>query len=781
MQASEKHPPAGIEQITLVELLDRDLSTASTGRGAELFGRYRVLGLLGSGGMGAVYRVWDAVLEDEVALKMLRRELLDEPGVLTRFRQEVKLARRISHPNVVRTFDLGEHDGDYYLTMELIRGRSVRRILAEEGQLPLDRALLIARQVAAGISAAHAAGVLHCDLKPENLLLDDQGRVAITDFGVARAMGGGGGLVAGTPGFMAPELVELGTADARTDLYALGVVLFEVVTGRSPWADPELRRDPAARLRVPPPDPRQLARVPEELASVIVRLLSPRPEGRPVAASAVQAELEEIELSAGRRPTPNPVGMVPAPTTPSLAVLPFGNAGSSEDAHLAEGLTEEIIDALSATRGLRVRPLSATLGARAPGGALAAGRALDVQAVVEGTVRRRAGEVVLAVRLIGVSDGFQLWARRFRCQDGDALMVAEEVARAIAEALAAELPGTARAEPGDPVALELYLRARHVLRAGWDLGPGEAVSLLEQALAREPHNADALAVYAMALGRQAFFEQRKGEALRATLERMRQAADEAVKLAPHQGDAWLALANAHLYTGNPAEAARALQESVRRAPGTFRAQQMLGSLALEVGRVELAREHLLAAVAIDPDGIQPRVDLVRLYGLLGQWSLVDEQVETIKPGAKGEDIMALTCARISFWAPGRDFVVPARLEAFTPTTRMVTDFISWFRQARDLGDVPEGALRELEAPPTGDLSLLNAVRRQLLAEVLTVAGAPRLGLRALRQAVDSSLHDLFWMDRCPTLEPLRAEPEWQNLRAIVAGRAATIAAAMERR
>jgi len=779
MSDAKAQPPAG-EPITLIELLDQDTPSQPSDLGVDLFGRYRVLGLLGSGGMGAVYRVWDAILDDEVALKMLRRELLSEAGMLARFRSEVKLARRVTHRNVVRTFDLGEHDGEYYLTMEYVRGKSVRRILSEDGPFPLGRALDVARQASAGIAAAHASGVLHCDLKPDNLLLDEAGRVAITDFGIARAMGGRDGFIAGTPAYMAPEVSMRGEVDSRSDLYSLGAVVYELLTGRSAFADPEQRRGPELRLGRPAPDLREAARVPDEVAELVSSLLAPRPAERPVSAAQVLEMLEDLGAHTSRRSTPPERGSVPVASTTSVAVLPFINAGDPEDQHLAEGLTEEIIDALSSTRELRVRPLSTTLAAPSDGGALAAGRVLDVQAVVEGTVRRRLGEVVLAVRLIGVADGFQLWARRFRCGTGDALVVAEEVARAIATALAAELGGGQRPQTSDPVALELYLRARYTLRVGWDHGAGEAVGLLEQSLARRPDNPDALAIYTMALARQAFFEQRTGADLAATLDRMRRAANEAVRLAPEQGDAWLALANAHLYSGFIPEAARALREAVRRSPGLARAQQMLGSMALEVGRTDEAFERLQAAVSIDPEAGQARMDLARGHALLGLWRQADEILDA-GGGASTEEVLLLTRARLSLWAPNRGFTMPLQPLSNSASGRMVYSVLQLYQQVHTSGTLPQGIEQQYNRSNPGDLRLLRAVQAQYVCEILAAVGRLDDALEALRSAVDAGLNDLFWMERCPLLLGARAHPGWSNLYTVVAGRAATIRAALEGR
>ena len=207
----------------------------------RIAGRYEVLSLLGSGGMGTVYRARDVELDELVALKVLRRDLVDSPGMLARFRQEAKLARRVTHRNVARTFDIGEHEGEKFLTMEFVDGEALSSVIARRGRLPLAEVLHIVKEVCAGMSAAHSAGVVHRDLKPDNVLVARDKRVVVTDFGIAHAAAGAaggaktlGGIV-GTPAYMAPEQVEAAAeVDARADLYALGAMIYELVTGKCP-------------------------------------------------------------------------------------------------------------------------------------------------------------------------------------------------------------------------------------------------------------------------------------------------------------------------------------------------------------------------------------------------------------------------------------------------------------------------------------------------------------------------------------------------------------------
>ncbi|HMR75303.1 MAG TPA: serine/threonine-protein kinase, partial [Polyangiaceae bacterium] len=228
-----------------------------------LAGRYELLALVGAGGMGSVYRARDRELDEIVALKMLNAELIGSEAMLERFRREVKLARRIAHPNVARVHDIGEHAGQRFLTMEFIAGQSLGTKLGREPRLSLGRAVSLALGICAGVSAAHAAGVVHRDLKPDNVMLKDDGQPVVTDFGIARSVQQHDvkqtalGAVVGTPAYMAPEQVEGSSVDERTDVYALGVLLFELLTGRLPFEGDSPYVVAAKRLSEPAPDPRQ--------------------------------------------------------------------------------------------------------------------------------------------------------------------------------------------------------------------------------------------------------------------------------------------------------------------------------------------------------------------------------------------------------------------------------------------------------------------------------------------------------------------------------------------
>ncbi|WP_437721778.1 protein kinase domain-containing protein [Sorangium sp. So ce861] len=424
----------------------------------RIAGRYEILGLLGTGGMGSVYRVRDVELDEVVALKMLRRDLADSAGMLDRFRQEVKLARRVTHRNVARTFDFGDHEGEKFLTMECVEGESLHSVLARTGPMPAQQVIGIGCALCDGLGAAHAAGIVHRDLKPENVLLDRGGRVVITDFGIARASSGpsageSSGFVLGSPAYMSPEqLTGEPDIDARTDIYALGMILFECLTHRRAWPGAGAIAAAMARLRSPPPDPRSVRPdVPLAVADVVLRCMATRREDRyasaaeahralllarsrvsiapqpaqslasMIAASAataaptapqpieqnptrVAASVEAITAPQPRLMSPTLSAPVPtpAPTSPpssasspalkTVAVLPFRNVGAPDDEYLADGFTEDLTDTLSMTAGLKVRPRAAVSRVRLDGrDPRDIGRELGVQVVVEGSLRRTGG------------------------------------------------------------------------------------------------------------------------------------------------------------------------------------------------------------------------------------------------------------------------------------------------------------------------------------------------------------------------------------------------------
>jgi len=273
--------------------------------GSRLAGRYDIESVLGEGGMGIVYRAFDQEIGETVALKVLRPELgRFDSTLLDRFKQELRLARRITHRNVVRTYDLGETNGIYYITMEYVKGTSLASLIREAGKLDVPAALTIGKQLCRALEAAHEEGIVHRDIKPQNLLVEPSGFLKVMDFGIARLaerpkgdLGGltAVGVVVGTPQYMAPEQILGDPVDGRTDIYACGAVLFECLVGRPVFEAPGIMALVSRQLDEVPPNPSDLnPEVPQDLSRIILRALARRPEDRWSTATELLRGLEKI-------------------------------------------------------------------------------------------------------------------------------------------------------------------------------------------------------------------------------------------------------------------------------------------------------------------------------------------------------------------------------------------------------------------------------------------------------------------------------------------------------
>jgi serine/threonine-protein kinase len=755
-----------------------------------LAGRYEILSLVGSGGMGSVYRAKDLELDEVVALKTLRRDLLETPGMLERFRQEVRLARKVTHRNVARTFDIGEHEGDKFLTMELVEGEPLSTLIARERHLPLSRVMALVEAIGAGLGAAHAAGVVHRDLKPDNVLLADGGRVVITDFGLARALAPDArltlGFPVGTPAYMAPEQVEGADGiDERADIYALGAIVFELVTGRRAWEGDSVFSVATARLVAPPPDPRDVdPSVPDALARVVVRCMAKNRDERYATAAEMLGALHAITLPGGTVPeAPVAFRTRPPPAPPSsetvidaplktVAVLPFRNGGANDDDYLADGITEDLIDTLSMSRGLRVRSRGAVMRYKgADRDPRDIGVELAVQVVVDGSVRRIGDQLRVSVKLVSVADGFQLWARRFDRKPGEMLAVADEAASAIADALSLDWHAPARIPPTDPVALDLYLRAKHELAQRWANSTLKATSLLEDALRRAPSDVTILSAYAVALARHLVFDANESAAKRAL-----EAAERAASQAPHLADARLALAVVRLNTGDPVAAAHEVRRALTANPMLAQANELCGQLLAEVGAADEGIARLEAALRIDPSLFHVRYDIARVKELLGQHEEADQGLAVPPSDVATGFVYWILRSRVASWRRSTE-EAQHTLADLSSRPGAPEPLLAILRQSVDR-DFSGPVRREIESRASTGSSRRRCYFGQLLAEQWGRVGDAEQTLVALEAANTAGLIDLLWLERCPLFDPHRSEPRFLAIREQVARRAEPVRAAL---
>src|SRR5687767_7987132 len=315
--------------------------------GTLLGGRYRIIGRLGRGGMGEVYRADDLKLGQPVALKFLPPDVDRDPARLTQLHTEVRMARQVSHPNVCRVYDVGEFEGHTFLSMEYVDGEDLASLLRRIGRFPQDRAIELARQICAGLAAAHDRGVVHRDLKPANIMLDGSGRIRITDFGLAGATGEI--LRAGTPAYMAPEQLSGGEVTPRSDIYALGLVLYELFTGQRALEAANMAELIAKREQGAITPPTDLVRdLDHGIERVIMRCLEPDPGKRPTSALGVAAALPggdplAAALAAGQTPSPEMVAAAGESGTVSVRTAVAAAAWIAIGCTLVAGLYQRVM------------------------------------------------------------------------------------------------------------------------------------------------------------------------------------------------------------------------------------------------------------------------------------------------------------------------------------------------------------------------------------------------------------------------------------------------------
>ena len=435
---------------------------------AGLFaGRYRIVRLLGRGGMGVVYQAEDLRLKRFVALKFLAGELSAHAQARTRFLREAQAAAALDDPHVCTVYEAGEDQGRAYIAVAFIDGPTLRDRIAL-GPLAIDEAVAIARGVAAGLAAAHARGIVHRDIKPGNVMLAAPRIAKITDFGLARMEGASQSTktagIAGTPAYMSPEQAQGLPTDQRTDIWSFGCVLFEMLTGRSPFATSSGQVDVFAIVHGPAPAAAAFRPdVPAAIAAVLERCLEPDLRRRYQNASSLLADLEAAGEGAAA-----PAARAAREDVPSIAVLPFADMSPDRtQEYFAEGMAEEIIHALARIEGVRVVARTSSFALKGRGlDVREIGRVLNVGNVLEGSVRAAGSRLRITAQLITVDDGFHLWSERFDREAGDVFGIQDEITAAIVDRLALALHLRERAAlrargPVDPEAYALYLKGRY--------------------------------------------------------------------------------------------------------------------------------------------------------------------------------------------------------------------------------------------------------------------------------------------------------------------------------
>ena len=625
---------------------------ATLASGTKL-GEYEVKSLLGAGGMGVVYRARDLRLGRDVAIKVLPSLLSADSDRLRRFEQEARAAAALNHPNILAVFQMGTYEGAPYLVSELLEGETLREQI-KRGRLAVRKAIDYGVQIARGLAAAHEKGIVHRDLKPENLFVTKDGRVKILDFGLAKltqpqsssehsaltfSEGTEVGVVMGTVGYMSPEQVRGQSADSRSDIFALGAILYEMLAGKRAFQKPTSPETMTAILNEDPPGISQVTTdIPPALQRVVHRCLEKNPEQRFQSASDLAFALDALSDSSGYS-TSDVAGAKPhsgrfwgiaasvatvalacsgllawrslhsrtADATPihSIAVLPFANASKDPEMdYLGEGISEEVTNSLSRLPDLQVMARSTVSHYKSrqddPQGV---GHDLHVDAVLTGRVVEHGNELDVETELVNVGTGAQLWGERYTRNTNDASLLQGAITRDVASQLRPQLAGSVRdslAKVGtrDAEAYQLYLKGRYYLEKWTPEDLKAAAEFFDKAIARDPNYAAAYAGLADASAIQGYFGYIQG---RAPFDKARTAARRALELDSQIAEPHISLAIVDLlYFWNFPEAEQEIHSALAIDPNSAYAHEVSCWFDAVMGQVPEAQAECTRAVELDP-------------------------------------------------------------------------------------------------------------------------------------------------------------------------------------
>jgi serine/threonine-protein kinase len=611
---------------------------------------YRILQVLGSGGMGDVYLALDEKLDRTVALKILPTEVAADPDRMRRFSQEARAVSALNHPNVAHIYEIGEAEGIHFIAMQYVEGVTLNTRLNEK-PLPIDEAVSIAMQVADALTEAHARGVIHRDIKPANIMVNNRGHVKVVDFGLAKINPQSTpesitaqisndpptrtGVIIGTIHYLSPEQAMGKPVDGRSDLFSLGVVLYQMATGKLPFGGETAIEMMHNILRSDPDAPGRLnRRISPELERIIAKSMEKDPERRYASANEMLADLQKLKrhidsgvtdfpllpFGALRRRTPQSIFLVlilvAAATAlyfwkgqqkpvDSIAILPFVNTnGGTETEYLSDGITEGVINSLSQIPQLRVMARSTVFAYKGKqSNPRKVGQDLRVEAVLTGTVSHRSQNLSVQAELVDVKDGAQMWGNQYNTDLSNILQTQEEIIREISNGLRLRLTGEQEERltkhyTKNTEAYDLYLKGRYYWNKRTAEGFQKAIDQFNLAIRKDPQYALAytgLADCYTLLPAWAFMKPNEAHP-KAT-----KAAAQALEIDETLAEAHTALAHTlHNYEWNWTAAEREYQRAIQLNPNYAIAHHWYSNLLSDLGRSEEAIAEKQRALRLDP-------------------------------------------------------------------------------------------------------------------------------------------------------------------------------------
>jgi adenylate cyclase len=692
---------------------------------------YKILEKLGEGGMGVVYKAEDTNLKRDVAIKFLPRQIASQKEEKERFKIEAQAAASLNHPNIATIYSIEEANDESFIVMEFVNGRELKDKIAE-GPVKINDAIDIAHKIADGLKAAHSKGIVHRDIKSSNIMITPDGKIKIMDFGLAKITGSGlmtkVGTTMGTAAYMSPEQATGEKVDHRTDIWSLGVILYELLTGELPFKAEYEAAWNYVILNKDPLKPSELDRkISSNIDSLVLKMLEKDREKRYSDTVALLKDLDNISKGGESDQEGN---------VKAIAVLPFNNISAEKESdYFSDGLTEELILNLSRLKDMRV--VSRTTSMQYKGttkGIRDIGKELGVRYIIEGSVRKFEDNLRITAQLIDVEKDAQLWAESYKGKLADVFDIQEQVSQQIVDALMVKLSPTEKVALSkrptvNAEAFDYNLRARNYLYRYSKNNIQFAIQFFEKAISLDLRYAEAYAGLAEAFAvKYAYFERKD-----TWLDKAIELSLKAIMYDSSLSEAYAALALAYFYKGSFDEAFTAVQKAIELDNNNFFGYWILGRIYFTTDRDKEAITPLKKAIEINPE----------FYTAYGDLRLVTERI-----GDKKE-CESINDKAMQFY--------PKYLEQNPDDSRARM----FYAQALMYNKKKEQAKKEtstaLELSPNDSILLYNA------ACVYSLIDEKELAVKTLQNAVAGGFEHYDWIKRDPDLENIRKESEFIEL------------------
>jgi serine/threonine protein kinase/Tfp pilus assembly protein PilF len=778
-------------------------------RGTVLSSRYEIIELLGRGGMGNVYRVVDKKINEEIALKFLNLAIADEK-MIERFKNELKLARKISHKNICRMYDLGDLDGIPYITMEYVTGEDLRSMIKMTGQLSVGRALSIAMQVCEGLAEAHRLGVVHRDLKPRNIMIDKEGNARIMDFGIARSIKVKGitrvGSIIGTPEYMSPEQVKGEKVDRRSDIYSLGIILFEMMTGQVPFEGDTSLSIALKHEKEIPPDPREFnAQIPKELSRVILRCLEKDKERRFQGAGELFSDLVKVDEEI---PTKEKVlsrkiktkvlkrkirfalpavlfaciilvlgyfALVQIPKMSelkwknSIAVLPFKDLSQKKDqAAFCEEMTVAVITKLSSVEGLKVSPERSIRRYReTEKDSRTIGQELGVQTILEPYLKKEEERIYVTAHIVNANENFVLKSLEYEEVFDRVFDVQDKLSKDIAEALDVrltddQLEGIKIRETKNTKAYEFYVKGSHFENRYSDFHRMKdfeaAVDNFEKAIGIDENYA--LAYWGLGNVYEARFVSENNPE---DLDKMEELFLKSFQIEPDLAEAHVGLGWVYFHKENSNRAFEYFKKAYEKDPDNPEVNLHVAAFLRDMHLNQRAIEFYLKAVEFDPSSLEYREMCSRCYLRMGEFekaAVIMEEALELEP----DDMrMRLFYARLLIMMQEfeRAEEIVYKVENREPKNDDIPYTRAWLFAIRGDREKSLEVITKIEKP---------VYFSSLLSNVYSILGMKEEAIQNIELAIEKGLEEIKtypfhyrYLMKNPFYDSLRGDPRFQRI------------------